>query len=65
MNSASLSSGPVTNEAQTGSLAPSERATRHDDTRLRLLDNIWLLTLLNNLARLCARPPLPPPSFPD
>jgi len=49
MNGASLSSGPVSNEAQTGSLAPSEGAARHDDTRLRLLDNIWLLTLLSLL----------------
>src|SRR5260370_16012632 len=49
MNGASVSSGPVSNEAQTGSLAPSEGAARHDDTRLRLLDNIWLLTLLSLL----------------
>ena len=49
MNSTSLSSGPGIDGPQTGNLALSESAARPVDTRLRLLDNIWLLTLLSLL----------------
>lgn len=49
MNSAWLSSGPGIDGLQTAGLDLSGSAVRHADTRLRLLDNIWLLTLLSPL----------------
>jgi hypothetical protein len=41
--------GPFPQGARTPSMSSTEAAERHDDLRLRLLDNIWLLTLLSLL----------------